>query len=286
MNRVNRVILSFIVVGLASFLGFAQNPIPNPGFENWSGGNPVDWWTNNFITLIPVTQSSDAHSGTSSARMEVLNGGGFPYPASLYSGSNTLGFPCTQRHAFITGYYKFIPQSGTDVFSIYALVMQNGNAIGTGGESITAAASNWTQFNVPITYFAPGNPDTCRVDFILGSETTIGALAYVDDLQFSGVDDIKVIDNGQFPNQYVLKQNYPNPFNPTTNIEFSTPQPSDVKLVVYNQLGQTVATLVNERLSAGSYSVDWNAVDMPSGVYYYRISTGDFTQTRKLLLTK
>ena len=86
--------------------------------------------------------------------------------------------------------------------------------------------------------------------------------------------------------EFQLKQNYPNPFNPTTNIEFSVPQSSDVKLVVYNQLGETVATLVNEHLSAGSYKADWNAEDLPSGIYFYRITAGDFSKTMKLMLIK
>lgn len=85
---------------------------------------------------------------------------------------------------------------------------------------------------------------------------------------------------------YSLSQNYPNPFNPVTNIEYSLPQASEVTIKVYNMLGSEVATLVNEQKSAGSHIVQWNASDLSSGVYIYRITAGNFAQTRKLTLIK
>jgi len=85
---------------------------------------------------------------------------------------------------------------------------------------------------------------------------------------------------------YELSQNYPNPFNPVTNINFSIPSASNVSLSVYNVSGQEVASMVNERMSAGTYKVDWNAVNFTSGIYYYTIRTENFVQTRKMLLIK
>lgn len=286
MKHLYGVLFLVALIVIIPLSGFAQNPIPNPGMENWSNGNPVDWWTSNVPpTLVPVTQSGDAHTGSSSARLEILNLG-FPYPAELFSGSDGNGFPCTQRHAYITGYYKFIPQ-GPDILSVYGQVWQGTNLIGQAALNINNPSTSWVQFMAPITYFAPGTPDRCKVDFVLsGGSLVTGGVAYIDDLDFSGINDIEVIDNGQMPNQFELKQNYPNPFNPATNIEFSIPKSADVKLVVYNQLGQTVATLVNEHLSAGTYSADWNAEGLPSGIYYYRINAGDFSKTMKLMLMK
>jgi len=89
------------------------------------------------------------------------------------------------------------------------------------------------------------------------------------------------------PSAFSLHQNYPNPFNPTTNIEFSIPQSEFVTLKVYNILGQEVATLVSERLSAGQYKYDWDASGLASGVYLYRLETDQgFSQTRKLILLR
>ena len=88
------------------------------------------------------------------------------------------------------------------------------------------------------------------------------------------------------PSEYSLSQNYPNPFNPTTNIEFTIPQKSNVTLKVFNALGEEVTELVSNRLSGGSYSYKWDASNMASGVYLYRPQAGDYIQTRKMILTK
>lgn len=88
------------------------------------------------------------------------------------------------------------------------------------------------------------------------------------------------------PNAFRLSQNYPNPFNPSTNISFTIPQSGEVNLKVYNLLGQEVATLVSERMSSGNHTVNFNASQLSSGMYIYRIEVGGLTQTKKMLLIK
>jgi aminopeptidase N len=88
------------------------------------------------------------------------------------------------------------------------------------------------------------------------------------------------------PDRFALEQNYPNPFNPSTRISFTIPHSSFVILKVFDVLGREVATLVNEEMRPGYYQVDWDANDVPSGVYFYRLSAGSFTQTMKALLTR
>jgi hypothetical protein len=88
------------------------------------------------------------------------------------------------------------------------------------------------------------------------------------------------------PNRYLLSQNYPNPFNPTTTINFSIPKSSFVTIKVYDVLGREVKTLVSRELSAGNYKQQWNANRMPSGIYFYRLQSGSFTETKKLILLK
>jgi hypothetical protein len=92
--------------------------------------------------------------------------------------------------------------------------------------------------------------------------------------------------NSAIPKEYELSQNYPNPFNPMTKIKYDLPVTSRVTLRVYDILGRVVLTLVNKRQSTGSYQVQWNAVNMPSGIYFYRLQAGSFTETKKLLLLK
>ena len=94
------------------------------------------------------------------------------------------------------------------------------------------------------------------------------------------------IINTQTPNEYKLTQNYPNPFNPTTNIEYSIPTSGIVTITVHNILGQEVATLVNEFQQAGTYRITWNGSNLSSGIYFYRIQTEQYIESRKMLLLK
>ena len=88
------------------------------------------------------------------------------------------------------------------------------------------------------------------------------------------------------PTQYVLEQNYPNPFNPTTRITFCIPDNKLVTLKIYDLLGREIALLVSGQKPAGVYSVYWNAAGFPSGIYFYRLQAGSFTETKKLVLLK
>jgi hypothetical protein len=112
---------------------------------------------------------------------------------------------------------------------------------------------------------------------------TLGDLGVMtdQDLTLTGVattDDV--------PKEYLLHQNFPNPFNPSTNISFSIPTRSFVSLKVFDLIGREVATVVSEEMSAGSHIKQWNAKNYPSGIYFYRLQAGSFTETKKLLLLK
>ncbi len=92
--------------------------------------------------------------------------------------------------------------------------------------------------------------------------------------------------NIEAPKEFELVQNYPNPFNPETTINYSIPQNGNVKLVVFNTLGEKIATLVNGFTEAGTHSVKFNAGNLPSGIYFYQINTGNFSDVKKMILTK
>ncbi len=91
---------------------------------------------------------------------------------------------------------------------------------------------------------------------------------------------------GELPRRFELKQNFPNPFNPTTMIDYQLPGNSEVTLRVYDVLGREVKTLVNQNQKAGDYDVAFDAADLPSGVYFYRLQAGSYNETRKLVLLK
>ena len=92
--------------------------------------------------------------------------------------------------------------------------------------------------------------------------------------------------NSSNPTNFMLYNNYPNPFNPTTTIKYSIPEASFTSIKIYNELGKEVSTLVNETKSAGTYEVEFNASNLSSGVYYYKLQAGSFTETKKMILAK
>jgi photosystem II stability/assembly factor-like uncharacterized protein len=108
-----------------------------------------------------------------------------------------------------------------------------------------------------------------------------GAIAHTNNGGVSGVEE-----NKNTPVQFSLSDNYPNPFNPSTVISYSIPSATNVELTVYNTLGQTVKILENEFKSAGNYSVNFNASDLPSGIYFYKLEAGQFSQIKKMVLLK
>ena len=140
---------------------------------------------------------------------------------------------------------------------------------------------------------ATGDADLVTVRFVTMSddpglvEVVSGQLV---NSAYQGVD-MRVKKAQALPQIAALHQNFPNPFNPSTEIRFDIPTARDVKLRVYNQLGQTVRTLVDNRMKAGTYALEWDGQDqmgrsVASGVYFYNLEAGDFNQIRKMTLVK
>ncbi|MBE2190493.1 MAG: T9SS type A sorting domain-containing protein [Candidatus Kapabacteria bacterium] len=154
----------------------------------------------------------------------------------------------------------------------------------------TNSGNNWTlnRFSNDYQYLT-----FCTVDFL---NQNTGYIAGYDGnimktttsgLFLTGTSNSSV----DISNYYSLSQNYPNPFNPQTKIKFDVPanvrgQTSNVKLIVYDLLGREVATLVNEELKPGTYEADWDGSNFSSGVYFYKIISGDFVETKKMVLMK
>jgi photosystem II stability/assembly factor-like uncharacterized protein len=92
--------------------------------------------------------------------------------------------------------------------------------------------------------------------------------------------------NSNVPSEYKLGQNYPNPFNPSSKIRFSLPKADFVSLTVFDLLGREVTSLIKEELKPGTYEVEWDASNYPSGVYFYKLTSGDYTETKKMMLVK
>jgi hypothetical protein len=149
---------------------------------------------------------------------------------------------------------------------------ENSPCIGAAIDSIEIAG---TWYYCPLTDME-GNPRPNPP----GSMPDMGA--FESSLSVSSIEDYL----SQTPNTYLLEQNFPNPFNSVTKIRYSIPQTSIVVIKVYDILGNEIKTLVKEEKSAGTYELNWNAKDLPSGAYFYRLQAGDFVEAKKMLLIK
>lgn len=121
-------------------------------------------------------------------------------------------------------------------------------------------------------------------DFFAGGSKFQYRLKQVDNdggFEYSDVVEVEVV-----PDQYELSQNYPNPFNPSTTIRFSLPQAQQIKINLYNMLGEQVATLAQGMYESGYHKVTFNASSLSSGTYIYRLESSDFVQVKKMILLK
>jgi photosystem II stability/assembly factor-like uncharacterized protein len=101
-----------------------------------------------------------------------------------------------------------------------------------------------------------------------------------------GIVSVENNSENHFANDFILEQNYPNPFNPSTKVKYTIPELSIVLIKVYGVLGNEITTLVNEEKPAGNYEVEFNAIGLPSGIYFYQLKVGEFFQTKKMVYLK
>ncbi len=168
--------------------------------------------------------------------------------------------------------------------SLFFYDENNGIAVGDSGTIAvtTNGGSSWSVHKIPHVrnnLFSISTTDPLNIWIAGGNgaiiKGKIPSITFVNNIRGSGL-----------PDDYQLSQNYPNPFNPTTTISYSIPNESFVTIKVYDILGREVETLVNEEKNAGNYNVNFNAGNLSSGIYFYRMQAGNFIQTKKLLLLK
>ncbi|OGU77187.1 MAG: hypothetical protein A2V93_12490 [Ignavibacteria bacterium RBG_16_34_14] len=143
----------------------------------------------------------------------------------------------------------------------------------------TVAANNWILVQVIDSLFND------QFNFI--AEITSNGWPYWKDTLQLIIPPVGVEEElYEIPTEFLLSQNYPNPFNPNTKIKYSIPQSSNVVIKVFDILGSEIETLVNVEKPAGTYELNWNAANLPSGVYFYQLKAGSFVETNKMILLK
>jgi photosystem II stability/assembly factor-like uncharacterized protein len=246
------------ITGLATYQNGRLLKTTNAG-QNW---NTIYSTTGNYISNTYFTNELTGYC-TGSNVMKTTNGG--------YNWTTYTNFP---------GLYK----SGIEVVNNSTIFVTGQGAV----YKSTNDGLNWGSLDIPTNnylnftkFFDSNNGIVCGDYGIILRTTNGGGLV--------GVNNIE----SKVPASYSLGQNYPNPFNPMTNVKFSIVKAGDVKIVVYDIQGRKVQTLVNERLSAGTYEVKFDGSMLTSGVYFYKMvvridesSTGDFTETKRMILLK
>jgi hypothetical protein len=147
----------------------------------------------------------------------------------------------------------------------------------TNGGTTWQSQSSETRNSLLDVSFTDANTGTAVGNFGTILRTTTGGVTWIE-------EDPQV--DGQLPQNFALQQNYPNPFNPNTTIEYALPHTGYVALKVHNVLGEEVAILVSGDHAAGTFRTTWDASGMPSGVYFYRLTTGEYVQTKKMVLMR
>jgi len=158
-------------------------------------------------------------------------------------------------------------------------LLQGETYIGLLGTSI--GSTNAFRWIVPASV-TPGTLYRIRIESIADSSLSDSSDTEFTIMNPSDVDNT----NNNLLSDYNLYQNYPNPFNSSCALKFSIPKSSRVTLKIFNTLGEELETLVNEEKPTGTYELSWNAANLPSGVYFYRLQAGSFVQTRKMILLK
>lgn len=188
-----------------------------------------------------------------------------------------------QTHSIV---YKITDDNGEFYSMSAGRASGNSSSFERMGASVSDASAviSGTVFNFPIRLKELSLKLSCSQT----ESSSYSGTVYIDNLRVSYPDKVTAVyDKNSFAvKDYTLMQNYPNPFNPSTEICFSLPKAGLVTLRVYNILGQEVACLLNETRAAGTHSMRFNAADLASGTYLYRITAGGFSQARKMILLK
>ena len=271
-------IITYNGVAMGGGVSFYQNCKPTlinntivNNFAKYGGGIYCD------VSSDPILVNNIIHSNTASVGGDQVyindfNSDPYFFFNDVQGGKIAFGGSGAGSNYF--GYY----QNNIDFDPLFRDTTYNlsdsSQCIGAGIDSIEI---NGTMYHCP-AFCKMGNPRPSPA----GSNPDIGPCE--NPLPFPKITDVK--QESTIPKEFALYQNYPNPFNPNTTIKYSLPISSFVTLKVYDILGNEIITLVNERKSAGNYSVNFNASNLPSGIYFYRMQAGGFASTKKFVLLK
>ncbi len=288
----NRSIASLGVRGNNIFAGTAVNGIYR------STNNGSSW---NQIALNNLTVYSLAVSGNNIFAGTFVNGvwlstnNGANWTQTALNNQSVLALTVSGNNVFAgtANYGVYLStnngttwsQTALNNLDISSFAISGSNVfVGTGGSGVCQSTNNgtsWIPINQGFNTIHTLVSLLIANNFILAG--TLGNSVWRRPLsEVIGIQNISM----EIPLSYSLSQNYPNPFNPITTIRYAIPHNGYVRLIVFDALGKEIETLVNEKQSAGTYEATFNASQLPSGVYFYRLTTDNFSDTMRMLLVK
>jgi hypothetical protein len=289
-SEVNKSVLSAGAYFLADTLILPANPGPAN-----NGGSPGWAMFFDLIALnrqISVTRMSTASTATAGASFSVevytRVGTSLGGPVTAGPGSSSAGWTLIGTVPVVQG---SLTNGVSELFTLPTINVPATDTVGVALKFVTFGPRYTGSGSGPYNVYQDTNLILMTGDGRSVPFTTTGSFfaprALTGEVRYVTGALVGVISNNTgIPGDFKLGQNYPNPFNPSTTIDFAIPQNSNVNITVYDAHGQQVDVLANSEYSAGSYSVQWNAGNFSSGVYFYRIEAGNFAETKKLLLVK
>jgi D-alanyl-D-alanine carboxypeptidase len=240
--------------------------LTSPMAHNWIGSGTL--YDGSYLSRIAFSTSSFGAGGVVSRPENLLKWG-----KALYTGQVLNQNSLTQMLSFVNA----------------NIAGGNGYGLGTirfspGGRTCWGHAGNAFGYSTSYMYYPV---DSICMSIMMNRDINTGPIAidFMNTVLNNNPIGVTSYTN-EVPRKYMLQQNYPNPFNPETKIRFSLPAEGFVKLTVYDVLGKEVKVLVNRELKPGAYETDWNASGNPSGIYFYKLESKGFTQTKKMILVK
>jgi len=278
---------TLLLFTLCTQLASAINEVPNPGFENWAGGNPVSWNTPNTPgSGIPITMSSLHHGGGYSLKGQaVITPDGDTIPPVLYADVSGMKFHVSQRYSTFEFWYQ-ANLSGGDLLTPIVIIMDStSNNIGMGFINITVNTGTWTHYSLPISYTGAGPAAYGRISLgmfpPIGGDRGYPLLAsyfYLDDVSLTGVVGIDEVTGAGKLNVY------PIPAHDAFTVEAASTQGKNATLVLTDASGRVVMSKMLSTITGTLLKEEMNVEGIRPGLYSLMILNDDKTSMRKLVI--
>lgn len=262
----SKTVYANIGAGIATFADSAEQT-----FSNWTAVG--SWAQTTTQSHTPTKSFTDSPTGNYQNNANTS--------MTLTTSINIAAYPVV----FLNFWHRYATEAGYDFCNVE--VSSNN---GTTWQTVTTyngTMTTWTQVSLDITQYAAGSSNL-KIRFRLSADAgTVADGWYVDDIKLTNYSTVTGVNQiSEIAAKYSLNQNYPNPFNPSTKIRYAIAKSGFVSLKVYDMTGKVVSELVNNNQTVGSYEVSFNAAALSSGVYYYKLESEGFAETRKMLLIK